>query len=130
LKGDVVDFLDAGGSLATVVAAHTGVLASEPVQTLLAQTIVTTGFMVYPGSRNLHSINEENGKAVWLKAYGSLPSTKQLQEYLGWLRNKADESPTTISPRVYTNEQQTWWKPNQGPAYRISAEGVVEDDDP
>lgn len=130
LKGDVCDFADQNQSLSALIAKANGTLESDAVEALLAKTIVTRGWMVYPDGRDLSAISEENAKAIWYDAYRSLPNSKQLQEYLARVRLKSMREPVTISPRVYTNEQVTWWRPNQGLPYRISAEGIVLDADP
>jgi hypothetical protein len=131
LKGDLVDYADQGNSLATVLARQTGALESEPVRELVLKTLVSRdGRVAFPDTRDFVTINEEWGRAIWKEAYNVLPSQNQLQNFLADLRLKSRQSPLTISPRVYTNEQTTWWRPNSGPAIKIAAEGLSLSEDP
>lgn len=131
LKGDLVDYADQGNSLATLIARQTGVLEAEPVQELVRQLKVTKdGRVIFPDTRDLVAVSEEQGRAIWDHSYHTLPSQRQLQEFLAKLRTKSHFDAVNLSPRVYTNEQQTWWRPNSGPAIRISAQGLSLDEDP
>lgn len=131
LKGDVVDFIDGGHSLATLIAQQSGALEKDPVADLVGKTYAAGGMLVDPADNRFHTINEFNGRTLWLAAYGSLPTQKQLHQFLSNLATKGRTDPVVIAPRGYTNEKVTWWRPEaKGRAYRISAEGVEIDDDP
>jgi hypothetical protein len=125
LKADVVDYADRGDSLATLIARQTGTLESEPVQKLFEQTRVTGDGHVVHASRSLIPINEDSARVIWWRAYSSLPTQRQLHEYLARVRDKSYESPLVVRPRAYTNERVTWWRPSdQGQCLRIDAHGI------
>jgi hypothetical protein len=133
IKGDLVDYADAGNSLATLIARQTGSLEQEPILELVRKTLVTPGQMALPDIRQLHSISDDNGQMFWWATYHQLPSARQLKEYLAAIRQKSSTSPLTPGPRSYTNERVTWWRPaNQGQVYRIEASGIdpYSDDPP
>lgn len=128
LKGDLVDYVQAGNSLASLVARQTGTLESEPVTALVAKSIVVAGSLIW--GREIHAISEDNARAIWYEEYRALPTQRQLQEFLALLRIKARTDSVVVSPRAYTNEQVTWWRPNSGPAIQISAKGLSLSEDP
>lgn len=131
LKGDVVDFLDANGSLAALLAQQVGSPEDDPVGEMVKRTAVTGSYLIYPDDNRLNAINEYHCRAIWWIAFGSLPTQKQLQEFVARLYVKAHDNPLVPSPRCYTNERVTWWRPQaKGKAYRISADGVELDNDP
>jgi hypothetical protein len=132
LKGDVVDFADSGGSLSILLAKQSGALSAEPVRELVSATIVTRdGHMMWPATREPTAINEDWVSALWLHTYGSMASQKQRLQAVAGLRVKARMDPVTVRSRVYTNEQQTWWRPEPtGGTYRISAGAIEEHVDP
>jgi hypothetical protein len=131
-KGDAVEFIEAGNSLATLIAKQTGVLEDEPVSRLARDLMVIHGQqMVWPGTREVVNINEDNGSAIWWDAYQTLPNQKQLREFLAILRNRSMRNPSLASPRIYTNEQMSWYRTHKdGLCFRISAEGITLDHDP
>lgn len=128
IKGDLIDYVTAGNSLATLVARQTGTLEAEPVAALVAKSIVGAGSLIW--GRELRAISEDNARAVWYEEYRALPTQRQLQEFLALLRIKLKTDSHTISSRLYTNEQVTWWRPNSGPAIQISAQGLSPSEDP
>lgn len=128
LKGDLIDYLAAGNSLATLIARQTGSLESEPVATLVAKSIVGAGSLIW--GREIRALGEDIARAVWFEEYRALPTQRQLQEFLALLRIKLKTDSLVVSPRTYTNEQVSWWRPNSGPAIQISAQGLSLSEDP
>lgn len=131
-KGDVVDFVLAGGKLASVI--RTGSLphSNGDADGIVSRAVVTRdGRVVFPGTRNLVSISQTNATAIWYDQAHALPTDKQSKELAARLQVKSQRLGLEVAPRQHNTRTETWWRPKPtGPAVHISANGVELSDDP
>jgi hypothetical protein len=131
-KGDVVDYIMAGGKLAEVI--RKGLLPhlNGDADGIVSRAIVTRdGRVVFPGTRNLISITIANANAIWYQEAHGMPKDTQSKELAARLQVKSHAMGVEVSSRQFNLPTQTWWRPRStGPALRISANGVELADDP
>lgn len=131
-KGDVVDYIMAGGKLAEVI--RKGLLPhlNGDADGIVSRAIVTRdGRVVFPGTRDLVPINQANATAIWYEEAHGMPKEAQAKELAARLQVKSHRLAVEVSSRQYNTQTQTWWRPRAtGPALLISANGVELADDP
>lgn len=131
-KGDVVDWVIAGGQLADVVRKAQAPKSNGSLDELIGRLVVThDGHVMFPQTRNLVKINDANARAIWYHQLHAMPKDAQSKELSARLEVKAHLMPTRVQPRQHNSRDQTWWRPrSSGPAYQITAAGVRIAEDP
>jgi hypothetical protein len=131
-KGDVVDYIMAGGRLSEVIRKGSLPHSNGSADGMVSRLVVTRdGRVAFPGTRNLVSINQVNATAIWYEEAHGMPKDAQAKELAARLQVKSHMMPVELSSRQHNTPTQTWWRPRStGPAVHISANGVVLSDDP
>lgn len=131
-KGDVIDFVMAGGQLRDLFAKARLPKSNGHLDDVVSRLIVThDGHVMFPGTRNLVKVNQENAAAIWYHELHGMPADKQSKELSARLKVKSHMLPTTIRPRQHNTPDATWWRPRaSGPCYIIDASGPRLTEDP
>lgn len=131
-KGDVVDWVIAGGQLGDLVRKAQAPKSNGSLDDLIGRLTVThDGHVMFPQTRNLVKINDANARAIWYHQLHGMPKDAQSKELSARLEVKSHLMPTAVRPRQHNTRDQTWWRPRStGPAYHITAGSVRIGDDP
>ena len=131
-KGDVVDYIMAGGKLSEVI--RKGLLPhlNGDADGMVSRLIVTRdGHVVFPSTRNLISISTANASAIWYNEAHRVAKEVETKELVARLLVKSHLMPVEVRPRQHNTNTETWWRPRgTGPAVHVSANGVDLTDDP
>lgn len=131
-KGDVVDFVLAGGRLSEQIRQGRLPQLNGSADGMVSRAIVTRdAHVVFPQTRNLVAINHDNAAAIWYHEAHGLPKDAQTKELATRLRVKSQIMPVEVRPRQHNTSTETWWRPRStGAAVHISRSGVDLVDDP
>lgn len=128
-KGDVVEFVGAGNSLAGVFSDHFG--AGQKVEQLVAKTACARNSFVLPHSRELVKNDTNHVTMHFLSELGFMPKDSEVKELGARLRQKGYSEPIDVHFRLAQLGSEVYWRPAvSGRCYRIAGTGVTLAEDP
>lgn len=131
-KGDVVDYLKAGKSLAVALDTTDRPTGNSQVVALVDRlTVLENGLFVYPGTRVVRDINPRQVGAAFQAELGMVAKPKQLEVLINTLTHRSNVDPTLLSPRIHWSPDAFWWRDGaSAKAWWVSGNGVYPSDDP
>jgi hypothetical protein len=131
-KGDLVDFVDAGGSLADAFQKNRESGQTPQVGALAKRITVLPGNqMVFLGTRSATEIDLPVLESIWRDAYQEMPKIRQVRELRALLTQRSFTSPTRHQNRVYATPERFFWRGlDAGQCFMIDHDDIHLSDDP